>query len=150
MGQQVHQYENRLNRQFYADRPNAKWVAEISYIHTGQGVLYLSMIRDLYDNSIVAYKTGTQQTVNLVLDTIHLAMKREKKKVAVELQLHSDQGLQYTSQAYFNLIKESGIHRPCQGEETAMTTLWLKISSPFSKRSASTATSPKLCGRQSV
>ena len=48
------------------------------------------MIRDLYDNSIVAYKTGTQQTVNLVLDTLRLAMKKEKKRVAAELQLHSD------------------------------------------------------------
>jgi transposase InsO family protein len=67
------------------------------------------MIRDLYDNSIVAYKTGTQQTVNLVLDTIRLAMKSEKRKVAAELQLHSDQGFQYTSQAYFNLTKEYGI-----------------------------------------
>ncbi len=63
------------------------------------------MIRDLYDNSIVAYKTGTQQTVNLVLDTIRLAMKKEKKRVAAELQLHSDQGFQYTSQAYFNLTQ---------------------------------------------
>ena len=68
-----------LNRQFHADRPNSKWVTDISYIHTKQGILYLSMIRDLYDNSIVAYKTGTQQTVNLVVDTIRLAMKREKK-----------------------------------------------------------------------
>ena len=79
MGQQVHKYENLLNRQFYADRPNSKWVTDISYIHTKQGVLYLSMIRDLYDNSIVAYKTGTQQTVNLVLDTIRLAMRRGKR-----------------------------------------------------------------------
>ena len=47
------------------------------------------MIRDLYDNSIVAYKTAAQQTVNLVLDTIRLAMKKEK--VAGELHLHSDQ-----------------------------------------------------------
>ena len=61
------------------------------------------MIRDLYDNSIVAYKTGTQQTVNLVLDTIRLAMKQQKKAVAAELQLHSDQGFQYTSRAYFDL-----------------------------------------------
>ena len=53
--------------------------------------MYLSMIHDLYDNSIVAYKTGTRQTVNLVLVTIHLAMKKEKKRVAAELQLHSDQ-----------------------------------------------------------
>ena len=109
MGQQIHKYENLLNRNFHADRPNHKWVTDISYIHTKQGVLYLSMIRDLYDNSIIAYKTGTQQTVNLVLDTIHLAMKKEKKKVTEELQLHSDQGFQYTSQAYFNLTKAYGI-----------------------------------------
>ncbi len=109
MGQQVHKYENLLNRKFHADRPNSKWVTDISYIHTKQGILYLSMIRDLYDNSIVAYKTGTEQTVNLVLDTIRLAMHREKKTVAGELQLHSDQGFQYTSQAYFNLIKSYDI-----------------------------------------
>lgn len=109
MGLQVHKYENLLNRQFHADRPNSRWVTDISYIHTNQGVLYLSMIRDLYDNSIVAYKTATQQTVNLVLDTIRLAMRKEKKRVAAELQLHSDQGFQYTSQAYFNLTQEYGI-----------------------------------------
>jgi len=109
MGQQLHRYENLLNRQFQADRPNHKWVTDISYIHTKQGILYLSMIRDLYDNSIVAYKTGTEQTVNLVLDTIHLAMRKEKKRVAAELQLHSDQGFQYTSQAYFKLTQKYGI-----------------------------------------
>lgn len=109
MGQQLHKYENLLGRQFHAEKPNSKWVTDISYIQTKQGVLYLSMIRDLYDNSIVAYKTGTQQTVNLVLDTIRLAMKQEKKTVAAELQLHSDQGFQYTSQAYFQLTQEYGI-----------------------------------------
>ena len=109
MGQQLHKYENLLNRDFHAERPNCKWVTDISYIQTKQGVLYLSMIRDLYDNSIVAYKTATQQTVNLVLDTIHQAMKKEKKRVAAELQLHSDQGFQYTSQAYFKLTKQYGI-----------------------------------------
>ena len=109
MGQQAHKYKNLLNRDFHADKPNSKWVTDISYIHTKQGVLYLSMIRDLYDNCIVAYKTGTEQTVNLVLDTIRLAMKQEKKKVAEELQLHSDQGAQYASQAYFELTQTYGI-----------------------------------------
>ena len=109
LGQQLHRYENLLKRQFRADRPNTKWVTDISYIQTKEGVLYLSMIRDLYDNSIVAYKTATQQTVNLVLDTIRLAMKKEKKRVAAELQLHSDQGFQYTSQAYFKLTQSYGI-----------------------------------------
>ena len=69
----------------------------------------MSMIRDLYDNSIVAYKTATQQTVSLVLDTIRLAMKKEKKRIAAELQLHSDQGFQYTSHAYFKLTQSYDI-----------------------------------------
>ena len=73
------------------------------------GIFFISQIRDLYDNSIVAYKTATQQTVNLVLDTIRLAMKQEKKRGAAELQLHSDQGFQYTSQAYFQLTQTYGI-----------------------------------------
>ena len=109
LGQQAHKYKNLLKRQFRTDRPNAKWVTDISYIHTREGVLYLSMIRDLYDNSIVAYKTATHQTVNLVLDTIRLAMKKEKKRVAAELQLHSDQGFQYTSHGYFKLTQSYGI-----------------------------------------
>ena len=105
LGQQIHRYKNLLNRQFFADKPNSKWVTDISYIQTKEGVLYLSVIRDLYDNSIVAYKTAAQQTINLVLDTIRLAMKKKKKNVAAELQLHSDQGFQYTSQAYFKLTQ---------------------------------------------
>jgi len=109
MGQQLHKYENLLNRDFSAASPNKKWVTDISYIRTGQGILYLSIIRDLYDNSIVAYKTATRQTINLVLDTIHLAMKKEKKRVAAELHLHSDQGFQYTSHGYFKLTQSYGI-----------------------------------------
>ncbi len=69
--------------------------------------MYLSVIRDLYDNSIVAYKTGTEQNINLVLSTIRAAKKKEK--VTAELQLHSDQGFQYTSQAYFKQTQSYGI-----------------------------------------
>ena len=106
-GEYLHRYPNLLNRNFSAERPNQKWVTDISYIHTKQGVLYLSVIRDLYDNSIVAYKTGTEQNVNLVLSTIKEAKKKEK--VTTELQLHSDQGFQYTSQAYYRLTPSYGI-----------------------------------------
>ena len=101
--QALHRYDNLLNRDFHADRPNQKWVTDISYIKTSQGFLYLSVIRDLYDRSIVAYKTSTVQNINLVLNTIKAAKKKEK--VTAELQLHSDQGFQYTSQPYFNLTK---------------------------------------------
>ena len=106
-GNVLHKYDNLLDRDFNADRPNQKWVTDISYIKTEQGTLYLSVIRDLYDNSIVAYKTGTEQNVNLVLSTIRDAKRKEN--VTAELQLHSDQGFQYTSQAYFNLTQSYGI-----------------------------------------
>ena len=105
--QYLHRYPNALNREFTADRPNQKWVTDISYIKTNQGFLYLSIIRDLYDNSIVAYKTARDQSIKLVLDTIKAAKKKEK--VTGELQLHSDQGFQYTSHAYFNLTQSYGI-----------------------------------------
>ena len=62
------------------------------------------MIRDCYDDSIISYRLGTEQTVNLVLNTIKDAI--EKEKVTSELQLHSDQGFQYTSAGYYNLTKE--------------------------------------------
>ena len=103
----IHKYPNLLNRNFKADRPNQKWVTDISYIHTAQEVLYLSIIRDLYDNSIVSYKTSTTQNVALVLNTIRSAKKKEK--VTAELQLHSDQGFQYTSNGYFKLTQSYGI-----------------------------------------
>ena len=106
-GDCLHRYPNLLNRDFHADRPNQKWVTDISYIKTGQGFLYLSIIRDLYDNSIVAYKTGTKQNIQLVLSTVREA--RRKENVTAELQLHSDQGFQYTSQAYFRLTQSYGI-----------------------------------------
>ena len=105
--QHLHKYPNLLNRDFNAERPNQKWVTDISYIHTKQGVLYLSVIRDLFDNSIVAYKTSTTQNVQLVLATIKAAKRKEK--VTAELQLHSDQGFQYTSQAYFKLTQSYNI-----------------------------------------
>lgn len=67
----------------------------------------LSVIRDLYDNSIIAYRTGTEQNINLVLNTIKAAKRKEK--VTAQLQLHSDQGFQYTSQAYYKLTQRYGV-----------------------------------------
>lgn len=101
----LHKYPNVLNRDFHADRPNQKWVTDISYIKTAQGFLYLSVIRDLYDTSIVAHKTSTNPNVNLVLETVRAA----KTLIAVPLTLHSDQGFQYTSNEYNKLTEKLGI-----------------------------------------
>ena len=103
----LHVYPNDLNRNFHSDHPDTKWVTDITYIHTSQGTMYLSVILDLYDRHVVAYQMSTRNDSKLVTDTIKAAMKM--KKVTVKRQLHSDQGLQYTSHAYFSLTKEYGI-----------------------------------------
>ena len=97
----IHKYTNLLERNFYADRPNMKWCTDVSYIPTKEGFVYLSVIKDLYDNFVVAYKVGTENNNNLVYETV----KAAKREVTAELQLHSDQGFQYTSEGYFKLTK---------------------------------------------
>lgn len=72
-----------------------------------EGVLYFSIIRDLFDNSIVSDKTSMTQNVQLVLETIKDAKRKEK--VTGELQFHSNQGFQYTSNQYFNLTQSYNI-----------------------------------------
>jgi transposase InsO family protein len=99
-----HRYENILNRDFYAEQPNQKWVTDITYILTQQGWAYLSTIKDLFDGFIVAHQLGRQNSVRLVTGTLKEAKRKEK--VLAKLLLHSDQGHQYTSQAYFLLTKE--------------------------------------------
>jgi putative transposase len=103
----IHRYDNVLNRDFKAEQHNQKWATDITYIHTRQGILYLSAIKDLYDGFIVGYRMGTEQNVSLVTMTIQETLKKEK--VASGLTLHSDQGLQYTSHAYFRLTQEYDI-----------------------------------------
>ena len=97
----IHKYSNLLERNFRAERPNLKWCTDISYIPTKEGFVYLSVIKDLYDNFVVAYKVGTENNNNLVYETV----KAAKREVTAELQLHSDQGFQYTSEGYFKLTK---------------------------------------------
>lgn len=99
-----HRYENILDRDFTATQPNQKWVTDITYVLTQQGWAYLSTIKDLFDGFIVAHKLGKHNSVSLVTNTIKQAKRKEK--VTEELLLHSDQGHQYTSQAYFVLTKE--------------------------------------------
>ncbi len=96
-----HRYKNILDRDFAATRPNQKWVTDISYIRTQQGWAYLSTIKDLFDGFIVAHQLGKENSVRLVTDTIKEAKRNEK--VIGEVLIHSDQGHQYTSDAYFVL-----------------------------------------------
>ena len=102
-----HHYENILNRDFTATRPNQKWVTDVTYIATQQGWAYLSTIKDLYGGFIVAHAMSLSNSVALVTRTLKLA--QEKEKVTDGLILHSDQGHQYTSHAYHVLTQQYSI-----------------------------------------
>ena len=102
-----HHYENVLNRDFSATRPNQKWVTDITYVLTQQGWAYLSTIKDLFDSFIVAHVISLSNSVALVTKTVRQA--KEKEKVTGGLILHSDQGHQYTSHAYHVLTQQYNI-----------------------------------------
>lgn len=102
-----HHYENLLNRDFTATRPNQKWVTDITYIATQQGWAYLSTIKDLFGGFIVAHALSFSNSVALVIKTLQLA--KDKEKVTDGLILHSDQGHQYTSHAYAVLTQQYNI-----------------------------------------
>ena len=97
-----HFYPNVLERDFVAKAPNQKWVTDVTYIRTRQGWAYLSTIKDLFDGFIVASVLAKNNTIELVTRTVHQAKQREK--VTDGLILHSDQGHQYTSQAYHDVL----------------------------------------------
>ena len=102
--QAVHKYPNLLNRDFDQAKPNQFWVTDITYIPIPDGMLYMCAVIDLCGKVVLAWKIGTAMSASLVTDTIREAMEREK--VTDGLSLHSDQGSQYTSQAYFDLTQE--------------------------------------------
>lgn len=90
-------YSNRLKRQFHATAPQQKMVTDITYISNGSTFVYLSVIQDLFNNEIVAWQLSKRNDVQLVLDTVE---QWTQKRGVSEAVLHSDQGFQYTSQAY--------------------------------------------------
>lgn len=95
--------DNHLNRDFTASAPNQKWVTDITYLMFNGQKLYLSAIKDLYNNEIVAYQVSRRNDLKLVVDTLKKAKKKRNVKGVL---LHSDQGFQYTSRLYNNLIKK--------------------------------------------
>lgn len=93
---------NILNRNFNAKKPNKKWVTDITYLQFNNQTLYLSVIKDLFNNEIIAYNLSSKGDVNLVLDTVKKAAK--KRNVQGPL-IHSDRGSLYTSKKYHQLIQ---------------------------------------------
>jgi len=98
---------NVLDRQFAADRPNQKWVADFTYIWTAEGWLYFAAVIDLFSRRVIGWSMSANMTAQLVTDALIMAIWRRGKPDA--LLHHSDQGSQYTSEQFQRLMSENGV-----------------------------------------
>lgn len=98
---------NVLDRQFTADRPNQKWVADFTYIWTAEGWLYVAAVIDLFSRRVVGWSMRDTMTAQLVTDALIMAIWRRGKPDA--LLHHSDQGSQYTSEQFQRLMADNGV-----------------------------------------
>lgn len=96
--------ENKLNQQFVTKAPNQVWMADITYVATDEGWLYLASIMDLYQREIVGWYADKQMTKDLVLKALDRAYKRKQPKEGVLH--HSDRGSQYASKDYQERLNE--------------------------------------------
>lgn len=99
--------DNVLDRQFTADAPNQKWVADFTYIWSAEGWLYVAVVLDLFSRRVVGWSMQASMTSQLVADALMMAVWRRGRPVAVLH--HSDQGSQYTSRHFQDLLREQGI-----------------------------------------
>lgn len=95
---------NRLNREFEADRPNEKWVADITYIRTDEGWLYLAGVMDLYSRKIVGWAMDKTMPAALVAKAFKMAVSRRRPEPG--LLHHSDRGSQYAGEVYQDLLRK--------------------------------------------
>jgi putative transposase len=100
-----------VDRNFTAERPNLLWVADITYIPTSAGFLYLAVVLDACSRRIVGWSMATTLATRLVLDALNMALAMRRPKGVIH---HSDQGSQYASIEFGHRCREAGV-RPSMG-----------------------------------
>jgi putative transposase len=96
-----------VERQFTPEHPNVLWVADITYLRTGEGWLYLAAVQDTYSRQIVGWSMATHMRASLVVDALRMALARRRPPAG--LIHHSDHGGQYVSLAFGRAAREAGI-----------------------------------------
>jgi putative transposase len=97
---------DRLERRFTAERANQVWVADITYIPTLTGCLYLAMVLDVWSRRIVGWSMRTDLTTQGVLDALNMAVMQRQPSNVIH---HSDHGCQYTSDSFVQRCQEAGV-----------------------------------------
>ena len=100
-----------VNRKFVADAANQLWVADMTYVPTWAGFIFLATVLDVWSRRIVGWAIGEQMTADLVLAALNMAITQRKPKDVIH---HSDQGSQYTSVAFGQRCTKLGV-RPSMG-----------------------------------
>jgi transposase InsO family protein len=107
--------DNRLGRDFDPGRPDAAWSADLTYIPTADGWLYLAVVEGLFSRMIVGWSMGETMASRLVVDALEMAVRRRLPEGG--LLAHSDRGSQYASEHYQRLLGQHGI--PCSMSRVA-------------------------------
>ncbi len=100
-----------VDRSFVASRPNQLWVADITFVPTASGFLYLAVVLDAWSRKVVGWSMANHLRTELVLDALEMAIGQRRPDGVIH---HSDQGSQYTSLAFGKRCKEAGV-RPSMG-----------------------------------
>jgi putative transposase len=100
-----------VKREFTADGPNQLWVADMTYVPTWAGFIYLAIVLDVWSRRVVGWAIGEQMTAELVLAALNMALQQRRPDGVIH---HSDQGSQYTSIAFGERCKKMGV-RPSMG-----------------------------------
>jgi putative transposase len=95
-----------VDRQFYTDGPDRLWVADITYVPTWSGFLYLAMVLDVYSRRIVGWAMETHLRTELILAALNMAITQRRPQAVIH---HSDRGCQYTSYAFGKRCREAGV-----------------------------------------
>jgi putative transposase len=95
-----------VDRQFYTDGPDRLWVADITYIPTWSGFLYLAMVLDVYSRRVVGWSMETHLRTELILAALNMAITQRQPAAVIH---HSDRGCQYTSYAFGKRCREAGV-----------------------------------------
>ncbi|MES2790056.1 MAG: IS3 family transposase, partial [Planctomycetota bacterium] len=106
-GHQLPLANNIVSRNFTPSEKNVTWVADITYIETAEGWLYLAAVEDLYSRKIVGWSMSVRIDSRLVTDALQMAVERELPGAG--LIAHSDRGVQYASEHYQRILKQYGI-----------------------------------------
>lgn len=103
----IHTYPNLLHQNFKSNRPNEKWGTDVTYIHTRQGFVYLAVIKDFFDGTILGYALSRNNSIQMVLQAVRAAASALQLPTDVIIQ--SDQGSQFQSSAYCSLTSQLGL-----------------------------------------